>query len=276
MTVPGAANPWLAGMPDGSIAGDGYDTAPAESPILVSGISITGGTTLTFSATGNVSHGFFDPQGHGPDGDFSSITSRTPGPENGIGDIYSPYNVRGVFLDNNAPNLLPPPVPPFAFENAADCSFLTLAPELQQPFFIGDGLTSLGAVQQFIAPPDATRLFLGVMDSSQWSNNTGFFDVNVSTGLLPGDVNGDGIVNVQDIAEVASHWLQTGSGVAGDANDDGIVNGQDIAVIASHWLQTSAAGASATAVPEPLRSFSLALLGWRERRRGSRLPQLRV
>ena len=47
-----------------------------------------------------------------------------------------------------------------------------------------------------------------------------------------GDINLDGIVNAQDIAAVASHWLTTGP--QGDVNGDGIVNGQDIAVIASN------------------------------------------
>ena len=68
---------------------------------------------------------------------------------------------------------------------------------------------------------------------------------------LPGDVNGDGIVNGLDISLVASHWLQTGSGVAGDANGDGIVNGLDIADIASHWLLNDGGGSGAASVPEP-------------------------
>ena len=71
----------------------------------------------------------------------------------------------------------------------------------------------------------------------------------------PGDVNMDGIVNGQDIALVATNWLQYTR--VGDANDDGLVNGQDIALIASHWLQTGGEGVSA---PEP-RSWQLALAG---------------
>jgi subtilisin family serine protease len=54
--------------------------------------------------------------------------------------------------------------------------------------------------------------------------------------LVPGDVNGDGIVNGLDINLVASHW-QDGYG-PGDGNGDGIVNGLDLNEIASHWLQT--------------------------------------
>ena len=78
---------------------------------------------------------------------------------------------------------------------------------------------------------------------------------------VPGDVNFDGIVNGQDIADVASHWLQTGSSVPGDANGDGIVNGQDIVMIASNWLQAGGAGLeSGSAVPEP-SAFALLALG---------------
>jgi uncharacterized repeat protein (TIGR03803 family) len=83
------------------------------------------------------------------------------------------------------------------------------------------------------------------------------------------DANHDGIVNGQDISLVASHWLQSGSGIAGDANGDGVVNGQDIALIASNWLQ-SFGGGGGSAVPEPstlvLAALGLALLAWRRRR----------
>ncbi|HEY3242752.1 MAG TPA: hypothetical protein VGM03_05305 [Phycisphaerae bacterium] len=46
-------------------------------------------------------------------------------------------------------------------------------PGLRQPFFIGDGLTGTGsgAVQQFLVPDGATRLFLGTIDGCEWSNN---------------------------------------------------------------------------------------------------------
>ena len=52
---------------------------------------------------------------------------------------------------------------------------------------------------------------------------------------------------------MASHWLQVGLGIPGDANGDGIINGQDLAVMASHWLD--AASGTAAAVPEPSTAF---------------------
>ncbi len=63
-------------------------------------------------------------------------------------------------------------------------------------------------------------------------------------GALPGDANGDGVVNGLDIALVASNWLTPGP--QGDVNFDGVVNGLDISLIASHWL-TGGAAASAIA-----------------------------
>jgi len=67
-----------------------------------------------------------------------------------------------------------------------------------------------------------------------------------------GDVNNDGIVNGQDVSQLASNWLHIGSNVSGDVNGDGIVNGQDITSIASHWLVTYGGGSGAgAAVPEP-------------------------
>jgi Dockerin type I domain/PEP-CTERM motif len=76
----------------------------------------------------------------------------------------------------------------------------------------------------------------------------------------PGDVNYDGIVNGQDIALIASDWLQKGPNEPGDANGDGIVHAQDIAVVASYWLWTwqgPPSSGSGSAVPEP---SSIALL----------------
>ena len=58
----------------------------------------------------------------------------------------------------------------------------------------------------------------------------------------PGDVNGDNVVNGLDIAAIASHWLNGFSSVPGDANNDGVTNGLDIALVASHWLTHGPAG----------------------------------
>src|SRR6476660_6786538 len=69
--VPGTSDPWLAGMPNGS-PGTGGDSAPAESPVLVTGLPLVPGSLLHFVATGSVrqdaSFPFF-----GPDGDLANF-----------------------------------------------------------------------------------------------------------------------------------------------------------------------------------------------------------
>jgi hypothetical protein len=66
------------------------------------------------------------------------------------------------------------------------------------------------------------------------------------TGTITGDVNGDGIVNGQDIATASANYLHVGAFGIGDVNHDGLVNGQDIALISSNYLATGG-GASAFA-----------------------------
>jgi len=51
--------------------------------------------------------------------------------------------------------------------------------------------------------------------------------------LHPGDLNGDNLVNGQDLAALLSAWNSTGG--PADINQDGIVNGFDLAVVLSDW-----------------------------------------
>lgn len=62
------------------------------------------------------------------------------------------------------------------------------------------------------------------------SNGNGTADV---CELHPGDLNGDQLVNGQDLAALLSAWGSAGG--AADINQDGIVNGSDMAVILSDW-----------------------------------------
>jgi len=60
--------------------------------------------------------------------------------------------------------------------------FTQLAPLLHQVFFIGDGRTDTGSIQQFIVPDNATRLFLGFADALEFgspSSQPGHYDDNV-------------------------------------------------------------------------------------------------
>ncbi len=169
--VPGTSTPWLAGMPNGSTSSGG-DSAPAQSPILVLGISLTSGSALVFTASGAVTNGSGGIT-DGPDG--GALNIHGVGAENGIADFTAPVNaLLGIFLDATQPSLLSAPA---AFAYLPDAT--TIFPGLRQPFFIGDGLTSTATLQQFIVPTGATRLFLGTMDGFEWNNNSGSFSGTV-------------------------------------------------------------------------------------------------
>jgi len=177
INIPGTSDPWLAGMPNGSTASLS-DSAPGQSPVLVTGLNLSLGGTISFSVSGAVFH---DPccTPIGPDG--GGFISHFTGAENGISDIVVPIDALiGVFLDVNQPDTSPAPT---ALDfSVSGTGFNSLAPGLKQTFFIGDGITGTGSgnVQTFVIPTGATRLFLGTMDGFGWSNNIGSFDVTAT------------------------------------------------------------------------------------------------
>ena len=180
--IPGTSDPWLAGMPDGSTASSG-DIAPNQSPVQVSGLQLNSSDILTFSATGAVNNGPSGP-GFGPDGE-SLISSHIPGAQNGIANINAPINsLVVVFLSNQQPNLSSTPLY-LEFGSSSTQNYLSLSPELQQVFFIGDGITSTNTLQKIVVPNGATRLYLGTMDGYEWSNNYGSFNVAVTESPAP-------------------------------------------------------------------------------------------
>ena len=113
------------------------------------------------------------------DGDSTYIADNLLGAENGIADVYAPIDsVIGVFLDDTQPSTTSAPAA-LDFSTDASRSFSTLKPLLKQPFFIGDGRDDNGNPQHFVVPTGATRLFLGNMDTYEWSNNLGSFSMSV-------------------------------------------------------------------------------------------------
>jgi hypothetical protein len=180
VTVPATANPWLAGMPNGTLSWFG-DSAPAESPLEVMGLTLQPAVSLFFSATGLVRHGPTDDPlitGDPPDGS-ADVFTHDFGAENGIADVSAPLNaLMGVFLGPDPPHLRPPPAA-LDFGTASRRDYRSIAPELRQAFFIGDGSTSDEQPQEVVVPAGATRLFLGLMDASQYLNNEGAFSVDV-------------------------------------------------------------------------------------------------
>jgi hypothetical protein len=199
--VPATANPFLSGMPAGSVASEinpanspdyaGTADNPMQSPIAV-GMTVNTGDSLSFnSITGTARHDpnltDYEPDGETDQVGHNNITTNyytSFGPEfyneNGIADMNCPINALvGVFLDDNAPNSTPAPSQNLDFSTDASRNFSSLHPQLKQLFFIGDGLQDDGTPQTFVAPKGATRLFLATWDFYQWNNNLGERNVQI-------------------------------------------------------------------------------------------------
>ena len=179
LTVPGMASPYLAGMPDGSTA-DAGDSAPAQSPLKVTGLSLVAGSSLMFTVPAGATTIQPGSNSVGPDGDF--YDSHHAGDLNGLSNITAPVgSLLGVFLGNDRPDSsAAPPALDFFFPNVpGGANYTSLSPLLKQVFFIGDGRTSTGQIQQVVVPAGATRFFLATMDSTAWNNNSGSFAVDV-------------------------------------------------------------------------------------------------
>ncbi|HMW47430.1 MAG TPA: hypothetical protein PK011_10105 [Marinagarivorans sp.] len=183
LTVPGTANPWLAGMPDGATASQ--DSAPAQAPIMIDLSQLGAGNFLTFTALGATDNG--GGLTFGPDGDDSGwVIEHAYGAENGIASSSLPFlSLTGVFLDDSQPDASATPTP--LDYNSLTTSFTSFAAQLKQPFFIGDGLSGngTGAIQHFLIPTHATRLYLGTADGYGWNNNGGLLMVSVSAVPTP-------------------------------------------------------------------------------------------
>lgn len=74
----------------------------------------------------------------------------------------------GVFLTDDAPLIDTAPVRLDFRSSAIGIDFQDLTPVIHQSFFIGDGRTSTGELQRFYVPEEATRLFLGFIDSDRF------------------------------------------------------------------------------------------------------------
>ncbi|HEV8544123.1 MAG TPA: choice-of-anchor R domain-containing protein, partial [Verrucomicrobiae bacterium] len=204
LIVPGTANPWLAGMTNGFAESSG-DTTPANSPVLFSGFSA--GMKLQFSVPETDRAGYQAGSESGPDGVPGFFV--THGAESGIGEIRGAQAnaLLGVFLNGNQPGAAPTPLPlDFTAEGARN--FLELKPELNQPFYIGDGKTADEIAQTVIAPAGATRLFLGITDGAGWYNNSGAFHVTVKIVSPPSTTS----VPPPDLAANGSTIIPAGTG----------------------------------------------------------------
>jgi len=93
-------------------------------------------------------------------------------------------------------------------------------------------------VRSFITPTANVRVRFVARDLATGSLVEAGVDdfkvINVDcTSSIPGDINGDGVVNAGDLAGLLGAWGAT-SGPA-DINGDGIVDATDLAILVSNW-----------------------------------------
>ena len=200
LAVPGTAN----------IFGAGHTTAPAPGGsgggTLPPQINLPPGLIcLTFP---NITGGAITAIGNPPaPPDGANGTGYDVDSYNGISGIVDPDRggfLVGVFLASREPT---DPAPPRLTFTDTTIGFQSFSPLLGQTFFIGDGLTGTGSgnLQQFFPPANATRLFLGIVDSYGWTGLPGYYVDN--GGQLTVSVDAPIIVcQPNKLVELGSAW----------------------------------------------------------------------
>jgi mannan endo-1,4-beta-mannosidase len=106
----------------------------------------------------------------------------------------------------------------------------------------GTYMDSLTAAQLQSTLNDPDVITLNKLPLMPWAN---------SAAALPGDYNGDGVVDAGDYTIWRSSFGQTGTGLAADGNGNHVVDNGDYDVWRLYYGQTAGGVASAASVPEP-------------------------
>ena len=179
LIVPADANLFGAGhATPPAPGGGGIGELPSEFDL---GFTAASGVVLTFSSvTGTIivnngsGNNLNDPDGVG------SASSLNVNSVEGVSGIVAGTAgfLAGVFLGPFEPT---DPAPVRLDFTMIGTNFTSLSPQLNQMFFIGDGLTGdgSGSVQQFNVPAGATRLFLGIADAPNYQGDPGAYGDNV-------------------------------------------------------------------------------------------------
>jgi Flp pilus assembly protein TadG len=172
---------WYHGLADGTQIPDpwGYDVVDSTSRPLA--IDVTPGQVINFTnGSGSATYSQWGGSYCGIEGNPGSATLAQPQYANGFADLAAPsVSLIGAFVDASTPSSTSAPASlDYSTEAARDVA--TLSPQLKQPFFIGTGATSSGAVRSYTVPQGATKLLLGVHDSYVWRDNDGTFNITVN------------------------------------------------------------------------------------------------
>ncbi|MBN1567456.1 MAG: PEP-CTERM sorting domain-containing protein [Acidobacteria bacterium] len=209
ITIPPASDPWNypAGMQR-----HGYPTPEEIQETLPPLLAVTAGDIIRAldPAVGGISfyNGFggsiYGPEGGPGNTDVLGYGGISGFLSNGAGPLV------GVFLDDNIPNGSTPARLDFTSAGLGT-NFPSITPGLGQVFYIGNGMTTGGVFQQFIAPIGATRVAFGIPDGFGFVGSPGAYDDNDGAYRIRVGIN-----EVPDIPEPSSLLLLgTGLGIAG-------------------------------------------------------------
>lgn len=181
LTIPPANQAW--NYPTG-LQRHGGPTPEEIQETRPTAIPLSGGDVLRVldPASGGISYfnGFgapyFGPEGNNADCSGASCSDLLS--FGGISGYYGPEGALvGVFLDDSVPSSSPPARLNFSTTGLGR-DFLSLSPLLGQVFYIGNGVTTGGIFQQFIAPSGATRVFFSIPDGFGFDGAPGAYDDN--------------------------------------------------------------------------------------------------
>lgn len=177
LTIPDADQIWDG--PGDHLIRHGYSTPEEIKETLPPEIAVTAGDIIRAldPAVGGVNffNGIGEPT-YGPGG--NGLGGSNLAPLGGISGYIGPQGpLAGVFLTDAIPLTGAPATLDFG-PSGLGIDFLSLAPEIGQIFYIGDGKTSSNEFQTFIAPAGATRLALGIPDGFGFSGLPGAYDDN--------------------------------------------------------------------------------------------------
>ncbi len=145
-------------------------------------LPVRGGDQISFGASGLIR--YYSSWGRiidaGPDGreielsDYQGV--------DGISGYMGPHGaLLGIFLNNDIPSVGPAPIGIDFSESGIGSQFDSLYPDLGQVFFIGDGYTDAGSIQNFVAPAGATRVLFGVADGRLYTGIPGYYENNIGS-----------------------------------------------------------------------------------------------
>jgi len=174
VSVNGEAAVWWANVPNSAPNFGGFnDNAVTNKPVEINlAGGIKPGDPITFS---NISGNTWPSEWFGYQTNQSSIPGWALFPAegawvmsnssmNGIAGLNANcHGLVGVFIETGDPRSRPAPT---ALDQGSQASrdLTEYRPALRQPFFIGDGVTSSGVRQTFVAPSGTAKLVLGILD----------------------------------------------------------------------------------------------------------------